>query len=92
MLSVDIVGLSDAELKQVVKQCCGLTGTVISAIVYRAIDAQAWPLALVEMSNASESSRLATELGDAIMGNAVLIRLQQKVRVPAFLRRPATLP
>ena len=89
MLSVDILGLSDAELKQAVKQHCARAGTVISMIVYRAMDAEAWPLVLVEMSTATESSRLASESGDAILGNAVIIKLQQEVRVPAFLRRTA---
>jgi hypothetical protein len=88
MLSIDILGLSDTELKQTIKRRCARMGTVISTLVYRAMEADAWPLALVEMSTATESSRLASEFGDAILGNAVLIKLQQEVRVPEFLRRP----
>ena len=90
MLNVDLIGMSDAELKQAVKMCCARAGTVISTIVYRAMEADASPLALVEMSNATESSLLASEYGDAMLGNAVLIKLQQEARVPAFLRRTAS--
>ena len=90
MLNVDLTGLSDAELKQALKMCCARAGTVISTIVYRAMDADAWPLVLVEMSSATESSRLASAYGDAMAGNAVLIKLQQEVQVPAFLRRTAS--
>jgi hypothetical protein len=92
MLSVDILGLSDAELKQTIRRRCARAGTVISTLVYRAMEAEAWPLALVEMSTATESSRLASEFGDAILGGAVVIKLQQEVRVPAFLRRAVSQP
>jgi hypothetical protein len=92
MLSVDLTGLSDVELQQVIKERCTHAGRVASLTVYRAMDADAWPLVLVEMSNAAESSQLAHELGDATLGNAVVIQLQQAVRVPAFLRRTASQP
>ncbi len=90
MLSVDILGLSDDVLKHTIKGCCARSGTVISTLVYRAMESNAWPLALVEMSTATESARLAAEFGDAILGNAVLVKLQQEVRVPDFLRRTAS--
>ena len=89
MLSVDLTGLSEFELNQAVRARCAQVGNVAATTIYRADDAQAWPFALVEMSNAAESSRLASELGDAVLGNAVLIQLQPEVRVPEFLRRAA---
>ena len=89
MLSVDLTGLSELELNQAVRARCAQVGKVTATTIYRADDAQAWPLALVEMSNATELSRLASELGDAILGNAVLIQLAPELRVPDFLRRTA---
>ena len=92
MLSVDLTGLSEMELNQAVRARCAKIGKVTATTIYRADDAQAWPLALVEMSNAAETSRLASELGEAILGNAVLIQLAPEVHVPDFLRRSAVQP
>jgi hypothetical protein len=92
MLSVDLTGLSESELNQAVRARCAHAGKVTATTIYRADDAQAWPFALVEMSNASELSRLASELGEAVIGNAVLIQLAPEVRVPDFLRRSAIQP
>ena len=89
MLSLDLTGLSEGELAGAVAARCAPSGKVAATIIYRAVDAAARPFALVEMSTAAEVSRLAAALGDAILGGAVLIQLEQEVRVPAFLRRAA---
>lgn len=87
MLTLDLVGYSDAELKQTIADHCGQLGAVMEVTIYRAATPQHRPLALVKMSDADEVSRLAATFGDATLGNAVVIQLQQEARVPSFLRR-----
>lgn len=87
MLTLDLVGYSDAELMQAVAEHCAQVGAVTEVTIYRASTPNARPIALVEMSDVAEGSQLAATLGDAILGNAVLIQLQQEARVPSFLRR-----
>jgi hypothetical protein len=87
MLTLDLIGYSDAELKQLIAEHCAQLGAVTDVTIYRAAAPHARPLALVKMAGAEEVSRLAATFGDATLGNAVLIQLQQEARVPSFLRR-----
>jgi hypothetical protein len=87
VLTLDLVGFSDSELSQAVAEHCSQLGTVTEVTIYRASTSHARPLALVRMSDVAHGSQLAATLGDAILGNAVLIQLQQEARVPSFLRR-----
>lgn len=87
MLTLDLVGYTDAELKQAIAEHCARLGAVAEVTIYRAAAPHARPFALVRMSAVDEVSRLAATFGDATLGNAVLIQLQQEARVPSFLRR-----
>jgi len=87
MLTLDLVGYSDAELKQAIAEHCAQLGVVTEVTIYRAAAPQERPFALVRMAGVDEVSRLAATFGDATLGNAVLIQLQQEARVPSFLRR-----
>lgn len=87
MLTLDLIGFSDAELEQTIAEHCAQLGAVTEVTIYRSAAPQARPIALVKMSGVDEVSQLAAVLGDATLGNAVLIQLQQEARVPSFLRR-----
>ena len=87
MLTLDLIGYSDAELKKLIAEHCAQLGAVVDVTIYRAAAPHARPLALVKMAGAEDVSRLAATFGDATLGNVVLIQLQQEARVPSFLRR-----
>ncbi len=87
MLTLDLVGYSDTELEQAIAEHCAQLGAVAEVTIYRSSAPRAKPIALVKMSGEEAVDQLAATLGDATLGNAVLIQLQQEARVPAFLRR-----
>jgi hypothetical protein len=78
MLTLDLAGLPDAEIKTLITERCSELGAVGAIAVYRPYSPDQFPFALVEMSDPVEVENVARTIGDFVFGRAALVKLAQE--------------
>ncbi len=73
MLTVDLAGLSQAELKSVVAGHCSAFGRLTTIRVLPPEKRREYGIALVEMSSSEEANNLARSIGDSQYGSRLVV-------------------
>lgn len=87
MLTIDMVGRSEADLEKIVADRCSRFGKLANVRVVRLDGPGASAIALVRMTTARTLDMLIAHVGGAKSGSTAIIRLEQDVSLSAF--RPA---
>jgi hypothetical protein len=88
MLTLDLLRLSEAEVRGIVAAQCANFGTGAVLRIALPDDRHGQGAAVVKMSTYEEASRLVSELGGSRCGSKVILRLlQQGAAVPSALTR-----
>jgi hypothetical protein len=77
MISLDMKGLSEAELEVLVAQCCSKFGDVKCVKVLLADELIKYPVALVQMTTQAASDIVSAIFADSRYLSTVTIRLEQ---------------
>ena len=76
MVTLDMAGLSDRDLENIVAQHCSQFGTVKSLRILPPDDLVAYPIALVQMSSAAGLDAVSAAMGDSKYHFTVTIKLK----------------
>ncbi|MGQ0752087.1 MAG: RNA recognition motif domain-containing protein [Betaproteobacteria bacterium] len=77
MIRLDLARLSRAELERAVTERCSRFGSVVAVVIAQDGARYDFALASVEMSTRAEAIELLRHLGESLMDDAVVIRLEQ---------------
>jgi hypothetical protein len=87
-MTLDLLRLSDSDLKRLLTECCAAFGSVRLVEIRRSLGAAGCNLAVVQMAARGEAINAAQALGEVDIGSAVVIQLEQEEKwIPAFLKR-----
>ncbi len=75
MLRVDVAGLTDAEIREIVAEVCSRYGAVRDVEIVVQVDHRRYLVARVEMSSLTETLLVRKMIGDSMVGSAALIRV-----------------
>lgn len=77
MIRLDLARLSRAELERSVTERCAKFGTVVAVVIVQDSAAYDFALASVEMSTRAEAMEVLRHLGESLVDDVVVIRLEQ---------------
>lgn len=77
MIRLDLARLSRAGLEQIVTKRCAKFGTVLTVVIVQDSAHYDFALASVEMSTRDEAREVLRYLGESLVDDAVMIRLEQ---------------
>lgn len=77
MLTLNLAGLSNSQLRTLIWSRCKFFGQVEDVAIHRRDSDRAGAYALVDMSCVAEVRRVLMGIGDMLCGQAALIRLSQ---------------
>jgi hypothetical protein len=80
MLIVDATDFDEVELEDIIARKCAEFGSVVDVEIHRESDPHLYDLAIVEMSNKREASRVVDELGGREYGASVMIKIIHKAK------------
>lgn len=78
MIRLDLATLSRAELEREVRERCSAFGAVASVVIVQDSKNFAFALAAVEMSDSAHRLTVLRQLGDSLVDNTVVIRIEQQ--------------
>lgn len=82
MIRLDLARLSRVELEHIVTERCSMFGTVLSVVIVQDSAHYDFALASVEMSTRIEAVELLRNLGESLVDDVVVIRLEQAPDAP----------
>lgn len=78
MIRLDLAGLSREDLERIIIERCSQFGSVSSVVIALDSAHHDFALASVEMSTRAEALQVLRSLGDSLVDDAVVIRIEQE--------------
>lgn len=78
VIELDLAHLSREELERVITERCSRFGSVIAVVIVQDSAHYNFALASVEMSTRDEALELLRHLGDSLVDDVVVIRIEQR--------------
>ena len=78
MISLDLARLSRQELERIITERCSQFGSVSGVVIVQDSANYNFALASVEMSTRAEALDVLRRLGDSLVDDAVVIRIEQE--------------
>jgi hypothetical protein len=77
MLIMNLAGLTNAQVRRMIRARCRRFGRVLGVSIHRRATARPGAFALVDMASVAEVKKVISGIGDVLFGGSALIQLSQ---------------